>query len=164
MPPAVLAVSLLPTNYWIGLAIGLFALVAVAIVGWMLVQRGHDKAQAAKLAAGPDPFTQGSTRERRVAPRRRGNPVAILVSDAAAEVPPVRGWIMDRSASGLGLELEEEGEVDIGTVLAVRPLEATDAVPWIRVEVRNRQLVGSNWRLGCQFLKPPAWDVMMRFG
>ena len=110
-----------------------------------------------------DPFHQGGGSERRVAPRRRGNPIAVLVSDAEAAVEPVRGWVMDRSAGGLGLELEEEGEVDVGTILSVRPAEGS-YVPWVKVEVRSCRRIKSAWRLGCQYLRPPSADIQMRFG
>lgn len=110
-----------------------------------------------------DPFMQGSFSERRKAPRRRGGHIAVLVSDAEGEVEPVRGWVVDRSVTGLGLELEEEGEVDVGTVLSIRPAEGA-VIPWVKVEVRNRHKHEGAWHLGCQFLKPPSADVMMRFG
>src|SRR5579871_6843399 len=38
---------------------------------------------------GSDPFDQGGFRERRGAPRRSGNPVDVLLSDAKAEVEPL---------------------------------------------------------------------------
>jgi hypothetical protein len=110
-----------------------------------------------------DPFMQGSSFERRKAPRRGGNPIAILVSDADAEVEPVRGWVLDRSVGGLGLELEEEGQVDVGTLLSVRPAEGS-YVPWVKVEVRTCRKIGSAWRLGCKYLRSPVADIQMRFG
>jgi hypothetical protein len=109
-----------------------------------------------------DPF-QRSGSERRGAPRRRGNPIAVLVSDAKAEVEPVHGWVTDRSASGLGLELDEEGQVEVGTILSVRPVEGS-SVPWVKVEVRSCRRIQSAWRLGCQYLRPPSADIQMRFG
>jgi len=110
-----------------------------------------------------DPYTQGSSFERRKAPRRGGNPIAILVSDAEGEVEPVRGWVLDRSLGGLGLELAEEGQVDVGTILSVRPTEGS-YVPWVKVEVRTCRRIGAAWRLGCKYLRPPVADIQMRFG
>jgi len=164
MPPTVIAFYLLPLSDWLAILAGAGMVAVLVLVGRHFINRSQEGNKKGQKSSDPDPFTQGSARERRGAPRRRGNPVPILVSDADNAVTPVRGWVMDRSGGGLGLELEEEGEVDIGTVLSVRPLDAPDTVPWVKIEVRNRQLCGSTWRLGCMFVRPPAWDVMMRFG
>src|SRR5262249_1200401 len=136
----------------------------VLLAGKAMVSRRHGSSVNLDAPLGkPDPFDEGSKFDRRTAPRRRGNPVAVRVSDGDARVEPVRAWVVDRSAGGLGLELEEEGEVDLGTVLSVRPTDAPD-VPWVKIEVRNRLKHGTTWRLGCRFLRPPAWNVLMRFG
>ena len=115
-------------------------------------------------AEGSDPFSSGSACDRRGAPRRRGNPVDILLSDAKIEVHPVRGVIVDRSVTGLGLELEEEGEVDPGTIISVRPKFAPDSTPWVRVIVRRREKTKIGWLLGCEFVKPPDGSALIQFG
>jgi hypothetical protein len=145
---------------------GLVIAVGVMLGGRALLsRRRRDGARDldAAMKKKSDPFEQGSTSDRRTAPRRRGNPVAVRISDSEGQVEPVRGWVVDRSAGGLGLELEEEGDVEVGTVLSVRPTDAPD-LPWVKIEVRNRQKNGTTWRLGCQFIRPPAWNVLMRFG
>ncbi|MBY0522926.1 MAG: PilZ domain-containing protein [Gemmataceae bacterium] len=152
---------------------GVGATAALLLVGtiWMMLRRRaarkrfvHRKTTRLAPPMNGDPFTLGSHQERRAAPRRHGNPVAVLVSDVDGEVEPVRGWVVDRSAGGLGLELAEEGDVAIGTVLSIRPKDAPASLAWVQVEVRNRQQKGAAWRLGCKFVRPPAWDVLMRFG
>jgi hypothetical protein len=110
-----------------------------------------------------DPFTKGASYERRRAARRRGNPVAVLITDAETVVDPVVGYVVDRSVTGLGLELEQEGEVEPGTVLSIR-VEKTTTNPWIQVVVRNRRHVDGHWHLGCQFVKPVDYNSMMHFG
>ncbi len=114
-------------------------------------------------ARSSDPYMHGSFSDRRSSPRRRGSPVSVLIADADASVHPVRGWVVDRSAHGLGLELEEEGEVDVGTILSVRPSNDVSAF-WVRVEVRNRQQAGSIWRLGCKYVRLPSTDARLKFG
>jgi uncharacterized membrane protein YbhN (UPF0104 family) len=32
----------------------------------------------------------------------------------------------------------------------------------VQIEVRNRQQTSTTWRLGCRFVRPPAYDVLMR--
>jgi hypothetical protein len=165
MPPPFGAIfDTLHWAQWVGIGVGVLIAPLVFLVGRSLANRRRTAEDAHVVLKEPDPFVQGGSNERRTAPRRRGNPVSVLVSDAEVVVEPVRGWVLDRSGTGLGLELLEEGEVAIGTILSIRPTEASEHVPWVRIEVRNRQKVGTTWRLGCQFVKPPAWDVLMRFG
>jgi PilZ domain-containing protein len=113
---------------------------------------------------GSDPFSSGSSYDRRTAPRRKGNPVDVLLSDAKVEVRPVRGVVLDRSVSGLALELEEEGEVDTGTIISVRPKSALDSTAWVRVIVRRREKTKLGWILGCEFVKPPDGSALIQFG
>jgi hypothetical protein len=111
-----------------------------------------------------DPFVEGSTRERRSAPRRKGNPVDVLLSDAAAEVDPVTGVVLDRSATGLALELWVEGDVAPGTIISVRPKRPTADATWTRVIVRRCERKRTTWVLGCEFVRPPGVNTLMEFG
>ena len=43
-------------------------------------------------------------------------------------------------------------------------LNATPLIPWVRVRVRSCRKDGTDWVVGCQFLKPPASTVMWQFG
>jgi len=113
---------------------------------------------------GSDPFSSGSSYDRRGAPRRKGNPVDVLLSDAKVEVHPVRGVVLDRSVTGIALELEEEGEVDEGTIISVRPKAALDSTAWVRVIVRRREKTKLGWILGCEFVKPPDGSALIQFG
>src|SRR5262245_14659505 len=60
--------------------------------------------------------------ERRTGFRRFGNPVEIMVCDSEFKVPPVRGWVVDRSRHGLRLSLHDK--YANGTVLQIRPATA----------------------------------------
>lgn len=113
---------------------------------------------------GSDPFHEGGFRERRRAPRRKGNTVDVLLSDDKAEVQPISGIVIDRSTTGLALELYAEGEVEPGTVISVRPRKGSGDLVWTRVVVRRCEKRRSSWILGCQFVRPPSGTAMMDFG
>jgi hypothetical protein len=114
--------------------------------------------------ADSDPFLQGGFVERRGAARRKGHAVDVLLSDANGEVEPVQALIIDRSLTGLGLEVWEDGEVEPGTVICVRPKRASAATTWTRVIVRRCKRVRSSWLLGCEFVRVPAGDLRIEFG
>jgi hypothetical protein len=109
----------------------------------------------------PNPSAQS---ERRSGARRRGNPVSVLISDAAHEAEPIRGWVIDRAPKGFGLEIPEEGEVDPGLVLSVRPTEAPKSVGWIQVVVRSRVKDGPYWRVGVEFVRAPDSSTLLLYG
>jgi PilZ domain-containing protein len=111
-----------------------------------------------------DPFSQGSETERRKAPRRRGNPVAILLADEEPDSEPVEGYVIDRSLGGLGVELDDPVNVEPGMVLTVRPRRGAEHTAWTRVVVRSYEKLGANHRLGCQFTRPPNSQTMLHFG
>jgi hypothetical protein len=109
-----------------------------------------------------DPFDHGSTTERRVALRRQGNPIEVLVSDAEATLEPVRGWVRDRSMGGLCLLVSEE--VVPGTILSVKPRKGPPGMSWLQAEVRSCKQDQDGYELGCQFVRQPPWAVMLLFG
>jgi anti-sigma factor RsiW len=117
-----------------------------------------------RVSGGSDPFSQGSFHERRSAPRRKGNPVSVQVSDARAKTAPVPGFVVDRSLQGLGLEVGGEMDVEVGMVLSVRPRSSGSQPPWTQVVVRNCREDGPGWRLGCEYVTPPRSEVRMLFG
>jgi hypothetical protein len=109
-----------------------------------------------------DPFVYGSALERRLALRRGGNPVEVLLSDAGATQEPVKGWVLDRSVGGLCLMVA--GQIKPGTVLSVRAVNAPVTAHWVQIEVKCARDVEGTWELGCQFLKTPPWNIMLLFG
>jgi hypothetical protein len=120
------------------------------------------EAQPSPLDDG-DPFSDGSFTERRVAPRRNGRPVLVLLSDERAQVEPVPGHVIDRSVTGLGVTIEEEGELEPGTIISIRPRNSPD-IPWTKLIVRSCNRTGTTWRLGCEFVRPPDSISLMKFG
>lgn len=116
---------------------------------------------AQRVVALADP---SSIKDRRLSPRRKGNLVALLISNAQASSEPVQGWVVDRSQGGLGVLVDEA--VPLGTILSVRPTKAKAQVPfrWIQVEVRSSRRQRNSWNLGCQFLEKLTWNDLRMFG
>jgi hypothetical protein len=109
-----------------------------------------------------DPFVVGSATERRLAVRRSGNSVEVFISDADAKTEPTRGWVVDRSVGGLCLLTETEASK--GAILSVLPENAPKGTPWTQVEIKSCRQEGPHWELGCQFVRTPAWSVLLLFG
>jgi hypothetical protein len=155
---------------YITLVIGIGVALGVAVLGILLL---HPKKPAAPPPPPPpppgptqpvptrDPFTQGSGREARTEPRRRGGNVSVQIADESGRPRAYEGWVVDRSTYGLCLAVEEEFPQD--TVLRVRPAHP-DPVPWVAVRVRHCRRSGTSYEIGCQFLQPPNASVRMLFG
>ena len=172
------AISTWPMEMQIGLATaaGVFAagIVYLGVRGYYargaaahldhLLERSLPAHGAVGSPSASDLFSHGSNHERRQAPRRRGNPVAILLADEEPDSEPVAGYVIDRSLGGLGVELDASVTAEPGMVLAVRPRRGAEHVAWTRVVVRSFEKLGSNHRLGCQFTRPPNSQTMLHFG
>jgi hypothetical protein len=109
-----------------------------------------------------DPYLHGSSLEKRGSLRRAGGSVPVLLSDAAGQAEPVRGTIMDRSTGGLAIAVETLIPPD--TVLGVRTVAHQQEMPWVSVIVRNVRREGNYYLLGCQFLRPQPWSILLLFG
>ena len=102
-----------------------------------------------------------SASERRIAPRRKGSAISVVVTDEQHS-EPYRGWIVDRAANGLCLELDSAKEP--GAILQLKPAEAPPATAWIPAEVRYCLAKGNVYYVGCQFLQTPPGNVLPLFG
>jgi hypothetical protein len=154
---------------WIAPAIGVASAGVALAMGCALLGRRRMKGPpqprqpiSRAISADHDPFVDGSASERRIALRRGGNPVPILVTDAEVQAAPYRAWVLDRSTGGLCLAGPHE--VPLGTILSIRANNAPDTIPWVKLEVRSCRQVDGNWELGCQFIKTPNWATMLLFG
>jgi hypothetical protein len=152
-------------------AIGLVATGLAFAVGVAVLNRRPGRARRSRAQGGPnaaqsqtdlDPFLQGSSSERRIAARRVGNMVCVLVTDGDAQTAPVEGWVADRSVGGLCLRLD--APIGVGSTLNVRPRDASSVVPWTPVEVRSCRQEADGWDIGCQFVRTPPWSVLLLFG
>jgi hypothetical protein len=109
-----------------------------------------------------DPFLEGSAADRREAARRSGNPVGVLLYDAAGRRELGRGLVLDRSLGGIALLAE--GAVQAGAVVGILAAGApVTAVP-VQVVVKTTRREGRGYRLGCQFVRPPSWGDRIQFG
>jgi hypothetical protein len=167
--PVLVAFELDPTalGAWAVPVIGLVATGLAFAVGVAVLNRRPGRARGANPDSAPppaerDPFVQGSTSERRVAHRRPGNLVAVRVTDAERQTPPVDGWVADRSVGGLCLRLD--APVGVGSLVNVRPRNAAPVIPWTPVQVKSCRQERDGWEVGCQFVRTPPWSVLILFG
>jgi hypothetical protein len=103
-----------------------------------------------------------TTQERRTAPRRKGNPISVHLTDEARTGEPFEGWVLDRSAGGLRLLVDEA--IEVGITLRVRPTKAQTSFPWVLIKVKSCQPERKSWNLGCQFLEKLTWEDLQLFG
>lgn len=155
------------SEYWLPLVIGMgVALVALLVGKLTLTRRGRAVTPPPEVVVKSkveyDPFVQGSPSELRRAFRREGNPTEVLIAMDGQKDRPGRGWVLDRSTGGLRLLVSEEYRQ--GLVLAVLPVNAPTMTPWSEIEVRSCRPCPDGFELGCQFLKTPAWSVLLMFG
>jgi hypothetical protein len=115
---------------------------------------GEERAPAAEPAANADP-------DRRHLPRRRGNPVEVLVARPQSTRAAVSAWVIDRSPEGLCLVLE--AAIPVGTALRVKPAHRVALPAWFPVEVRNCRAERSIWIVGCQFASKLSWTDLRLF-
>ena len=86
----------------------------------------------------------------------------VQVSDALALATPVEALVLNRSAGGLCLSINQE--VAVGSRLSVRVATAPPSIPWVQVEVKYCNPFVKRWKVGCQFVPPPAVEVLCLFG
>jgi hypothetical protein len=146
------------------IAIGLVAAAATLILGRLILLKLATPAELPAQADAPkvaNPLTFKSM-ENRAAVRRGGNAVAVFIADPQKTEEPRRGWVVDRSAGGLCIALDNPA--DAGTILRVRVCNAPVTVPWAEVEVKSCRKDGNQWEAGCQFVVTPSYNVLMLFG
>jgi len=147
-------------SYWIVPAIGAAACGLAFFVG-RLISRSTGRGRM-----GPDElvdisFLGGITRDRRSAPRRKGNTIEVRLR-LGEMGPVVRGWVVDRSIGGLGLLVD--GPVPTGVEAGVRPCTDNECVPWTTVTICSCRQEGPWFEVGCQFHHVPSWNDMLQFG
>jgi hypothetical protein len=147
---------------WLIAAMGLGAACLAFVIGWWFVGR-----QAQPPATAPssendwDVFIHGSSSDRRAAPRRHDNCVEVLLTSESQE-SPIHGWVVNRSLKGLGLTVGMP--IPVGTILGIRPCNAPDSATWTQIEVRYCRPQGTEWDIGCAFLRAPTYNVLLLFG
>jgi hypothetical protein len=99
--------------------------------------------------------------DRRGAVRRTGDLVPAEVS-ATEAAPGAPAWVVDRSRTGLRLAVPEPARVN--ALLRVRSRLYPDCAPWVLVRVRSCQLFEDCWLVGCEFVEPQPWAILLTFG
>ena len=100
--------------------------------------------------------------ERRAALRRGGHPVTVDIHDPDELQPSQQGWVLDRSVSGLCLMVPNA--LPVGSFWKVRPCNAPQTMPPVRVEIKSCVPDGAEWKLGCCFEKTPNYAILLMFG
>ena len=145
------------TNAWV-LAFG----VVGALLGMVLVTTLFTRKTGPKANMPPEPFAFGTTLEQRGTHRRKGNPIGVEITDAEGKGAPFQAVVVNRSAGGLCLEADRP--IEMTTIVSIRVVSAPVTVPWIQVQIRSCRQESKHWLLGCQFVKPPPWSIMLLFG
>jgi hypothetical protein len=151
---------LLLKETWLILFIGIATACAAFAVGVTTLRKRP--LQAPKPAAPPDAVPAGGTNERRAALRRGGHPVTVDLHDPDELLPSQTGWVLDRSVSGLCLTVPNA--LPIGSFWKVRPCNAPQTTPPVRVVIKTCVSDGAEWKLGCSFEKTPNYAILLMFG
>jgi hypothetical protein len=148
---------------WIAIVIGLVAGGATLFTGRLVLRWVGGSAAVPAIPTRDNSFQViPQSVEMRSANRRGGNAVAVFVADPQKTEEPQRGWVVDRSAGGLCIAVENP--VDAGANLRVRVCNAPVTVPWAELEVKSCRKDGNHWEVGCQFVITPSYNVLMLFG
>jgi hypothetical protein len=99
---------------------------------------------------------------RRTSRRRWGNPTEVFLNSPLWS-KQVHGLVINRSLTGLAVFVDVE--IQAGTVLKVRAVEAPYYVPWVDIEIKHCKKVGRNFIMGCQYrYEDIPWNVRVWFG
>ena len=104
---------------------------------------------------------EGVSRDRRAAPRRKGNAIEVQLN-VGDDLPMILGWVLDRSVGGLCIMAE--GPIPEGTVIRLRPRSVAESFPWTETTIRSCRKDGTSYELGCQFHRTPNWNLLLQFG
>ena len=140
------------------------AMLVFALIGWRLLPSG-----APARGPGADlPSRPLAIEHRRLA--RCAKHSTRILSQTGAEEKLQEGWIVDRSAKGLGLILvmpKTAGPAaapERGTLLEIKPTNAPQDCPWLRIEVRHLHQEAGYWHVGGTIVSDIAAGLLSYFG
>ena len=114
-----------------------------------------------QVAMAPIIYRPSGALDHRSSVRRRGNPSPVEIMRGSSK--PCRGWVLDRSTTGLCLTVCDP--VDIGSTISVRSTQYGESGPWISAQVQHCALKEKNtWVFGCRFVERQPWGVLLLFG
>jgi hypothetical protein len=135
----------------------------VGMIHFIIRPRVAKAAAAAKEATvASDPFIGRSSSDNRLAARRQGKAIDVIISNRDTKEPPTKGFVLDRSLGGLRL-LSDSG-FDVDAQLSVRPLNVSPFAPWVDLVVKSCKQTDIGFEIGCQFLNQPTYASMLMFG
>lgn len=105
------------------------------------------------------PETATDVADRRLSPRRRKLVRVALRNESTDET--IAGWVLDRSLGGLCISVQQP--IEVGAHVAARRQAAPESTPWVELRVLNVREQESTWELGCEYLRTPAWEVLLQF-
>ena len=101
--------------------------------------------------------------ERRKAHRRKEGMTAEVTLAKSEEGEELgTAYVLNRSGNGIGFLARFA--LPPGMHVFMMPRKAEGALPWIPLEVKNCRQDGSDYEIGCQFLRPPSWNTLMHLG
>ncbi|MBY0528233.1 MAG: PilZ domain-containing protein [Gemmataceae bacterium] len=100
--------------------------------------------------------------DRRLSPRRAGNPTSVLFAAPDAKGGHLLGIVIDRSSGGLHILVDKE--VKACTKRRVRAVAAPEEMPWVSVQVIYCRKAADGWHVGCKFEETPSIQAMLLFG
>lgn len=110
----------------------------------------------------PAPAPAAPKRERRASPRRKGNPVSVLLAPMQGSGQQIESWVVDRSQGGVCLLVDEA--IALGTQLRILPTKARAGIRWVDIEITSCRQERNSWMLGCKFLQKLSWAELQLFG
>jgi hypothetical protein len=102
--------------------------------------------------------------ERRKAHRRREGQTAEVTLAKSEEGEELGiAYVLNRSGNGIGLLARFALPAGMHVCMMPRKAGGTP-MPWIPLEVKNCRQDGSDYEIGCQFVRPPSWNTLMHLG
>jgi hypothetical protein len=90
-----------------------------------------------------------------------GKPVSVLITADGISDEPLTGWVIDRPPGGLKILCDDE--IQVSTVIGIRPNRDHPDAQWINVSVKNVRSERQSFVLTCQFVERPPWNALALF-
>jgi serine/threonine protein kinase len=94
--------------------------------------------------------------------RLPGNLAPVRIGDALGREEPLRGSVLDRSTTEIGVLLAEP--LEIGTLVRLRSDRPGAADLWVEARVLGCEPERIRWRVDCEFVQKLSWDQLNVFG
>ncbi len=148
----------IPIHFWLPCLIGSVTVLVVLWMSWP--SSSHEDDPLDSPLKMHDLKLERS--DQRTSTRRGGNPMEIRWRLPEESEEHRQAYVIDRSLGGFRLLAPRAFEG--GTILTVLPVEASDLIPWVEVEVRSCKEVHDGFEIGARFLKMPPYSILMLFG